>query len=431
MACVTHDPRWDRQIESRSDYYAALMIHAALPLDALAAHLRAPTAPDADDPNDLVLSTVCTMAERGYAPAVAIARDYLTYGPCWEMAFEALVTGPLVAIAVDEVSQILDRRFPEDEVLDGELPTTGPGMHTQQEPWRSLRVVNPRVERILSAHESAAVQQQFRQEQLRTALSGRSMPDLLAAPVDDTTARFAARCLQQQVTTADLDLLLRVAQQGDRWQRFVAFRGLQYLAHPAAFPILRAFFEGSEVQSGFLYGAAVQALEALPAHVTLDLARDWFDAPDGLHRHVALQILDAHATSDDIPRVRAALIPSLQRDTGETTECYMQCTMLEILARFPAGGPYPEAETIFKEAGYARTRMYAAHVLAASDRDRFSGGLAVECLWDCEEEVRQRGCAYADLNNPAALSRLQSLAGDPFEDEVVRTAAHVRLEQHG
>ena len=68
--------------------------------------------------------------------------------------------------------------------------------------------------------------------------------------------------LQQQVTTTDLDLVLRVAQQGDRWQSAVAFRGLQRLAHPASFPILGAFFESSEAQPEFLYGAAVRAVAA-------------------------------------------------------------------------------------------------------------------------------------------------------------------------
>ena len=156
---------------------------------------------------------------------------------------------------------------------------------------------------------------------------------------------------------------------------------------------------------------------ALPAGCTLDLARAWFDDPTGPHRHIALQILEAHATSADVPRVRAALLPALRRDTAHNAERYMQCGILEVLARFPDHGPYPEAETAFEEAGYAWTRWRAAEVLAASGRGHFSRGFAVECLWDCEERVRQSGCAYVDQRNPDASDRLQALVRDPREDE--------------
>ena len=159
----------------------------------------------------------------------------------------------------------------------------------------------------------------------------------------------------------------------------------------------------------------------------------WFDAPDSPQRHVALQILEAHGTVADVPRVRNALIPSLRRDTAcwnlgiGTNECYMQCSMLEILARFPEAGPYPEVETVFREAGYSRTRIYAAEVLAASDGQGFARGRAVECSWDCEERVRVIGCDSVDLEMPDIRARLHAIASDPYEDEDVSSAARERL----
>jgi hypothetical protein len=305
-------------------------------------------------------------------------------------------------------------------------------MHTQQEPWRSLCKVNHRVERILSEHEAKAEQRQRRQDQMQATLAGLSTPELITSANQDNFL-LAEMALQKRVTPADLDLLLDAAQRDDRWQRFVAFRGLQRLAHPAALPVLRAFFESSAARPGSAYGAAVRAITALPADVTLDLARTWFDAPDSPHRHVALQILEAHGTAADVPRVRDALIPSLRRDTAcwslgiGTNECYMQCGMLEILACFPEAGPYPEVETIFKEAGYSRTRIYAAEVLAASDSQGFARGLAVECLWDCEERVRLIGCDSVDLEMPDIRARLHAMSRDPFEDEDVSSAARERL----
>jgi hypothetical protein len=261
---------------------------------------------------------------------------------------------------------------------------------------------------------------------MQATLAGLSTPELLAC-ANQNNYLLAAMALQKRVAATDLDLLLVAAQRDDRWQRFVAFRGLQRLAHPAALPVLRAFFESSATRPGSAYGAAVRAITALPADATLDLARTWFDAPDSPHRHVALQILEAHGTAADVPRVRDALIPSLQRDTPDTNECYMQCDMLEILARFPEAGPYPEVETVFKEAGYSRTRIYAAEVLAGSDGQEFAHGLAVECLWDCEERVRLIGCDSVDLEMPDVRARLHAMSSDPYEDEDVSSAARERL----
>lgn len=430
--CVTHDSRWDRQLESRSVYYATLLLQLDIPLDPLAASLRVYAenpAEEAGDAEYFVLDTLCALAVRGDMSAIAIVRAYLTYGRHWEYAFETLMAEvPGLSLLVDEMSQLLDRRFPADADLEDELPGVGPALHTRQEPWLSLRQLNPRVERILSAREQVALQRQNEQELVNARLASLSLSELLALDATESTITYRVPyAFQQHVTDADLDLLLSSAQNGQRWQRSVAFRGLQRLADPAVLPILRAFFESSDTRPGSLYGAAVKAMIALPASATLALAREWFDAPDGLHRHVALLVLEAHATADDVDRVRAALPPSLERDSWGTGECYMQGSMLKILARFPDASFYPLAETVFNEAKYARTRVHAARLLAASDRERFAHDSALECLWDCEEKVRVVGCSNVALDRPEASSRLQILASDPYEDEEVRQTAINRL----
>lgn len=429
--CVIHDPRWDRQLESRSAYYAALLLQFALPLDPFEVFLRVCAENDSEEAGEaeyVVLDTLCALVVRGDVSAIVVVRAYLTYGCHWEYAFETLMEASSSPLRVDEMSHILDQRFPDDDALDSALPGVGPAMHTQQEPWRSLRQVNPRVERILSIHEKRAEQRQHQQELVQARFARLSTSELLAPEiVDHRTADHAARALQQHVTNTDLDLLCQRAQDGKRWQRLVAFRGLQRLAHPATLPILQAFFESPDARPGWLYGAAVRAIVALPSSATLDLARDWFDAPDGLHRHVALRILEAHAMATDVGRVHAALLPSLERDTWGTNECYMQRSMLNILARFPELRFSTAAETVFKEAKYARTRISAAQVLAASDRNQFAHGTALECLWDCEKGVRLIGCSSVGLHEFEVSPRLQTMASDPHEDEEVRHAAQKRL----
>ncbi len=105
----------------------------------------------------------------------------------------------------------------------------------------------------------------------------------------------------------------------------------------------------------------------------------------------------------------------------------MQCSMLEILKRFPEAAPFPEVETVFQEAGYARTRISAAQMLNASDGEQFARGLALECLWDCEDDVRRLGCDKVNLEVPEAHARLHVLSRDLHEDKQVRDAAKERL----
>ncbi len=429
--CVIHDPRWDRQLESRSDYYAVLILQFALSLDPFDTCLRAYAENDSEDATDAeyaVLDTICSLAVRGDVSAIAIVRAYLTYGHHWGMAFETLMEVSDTSLSVDEASRIIDQRFPDDDTLDDELFSVGPLLsYAQQEPWRSLRFVNPRVNRIMSEREMKVGQWRQQMEPVQARFANLPITELFTVAIDNDTTRFAVQALQERVTTADLDLLLHMAQQGDHRQRFVAFRGLQRLAHPAALPILQAFFESPNALPGRLYGAAARAIVALPSHITLDLARSWFDTSEGLCLHVALQILEAHATVTDVGRIRAAILPSLERNTREMNECYMQCGMLKILARFPQSGPYPEAETVFNEAGYAPIRSYAAQVLAVCNPDQFAHGLALECLWDCEKRVRLIGCERVSLDVLDAYAKLQTMSYDPHEDEKVRKAAKGHL----
>lgn len=235
---------------------------------------------------------------------------------------------------------------------------------------RAVAVLPPRqppCEPHAERAEGEGEHRQQHEEQMHARFASLLTSDLLVAVVDRRTEQVAARVINNRVTAADLDVLLQVAQHGNRWQRFVALIGLQHLAHPAALPTLQAFFQSFEVQPGPLSGAARRAPVAFPSPLTLDLARTWFDA-DGSQRHIELQILEAHATAADVPRVRHALLSSLWRDTPETNESSIQWSMLEILKRFP------EVETVFQETGHARTRFSAAQVLTVGDGEQFARG---------------------------------------------------------
>jgi hypothetical protein len=58
---------------------------------------------------------MCVLATRGHASAIAIVCDYLDYGECWDIAFEALANTQGDPISVDEVSRVINQRFPDDD----------------------------------------------------------------------------------------------------------------------------------------------------------------------------------------------------------------------------------------------------------------------------------------------------------------------------
>jgi len=430
LECVRNDPRWDRQSESRSTYYALLFLHTGVspePLEeALRTYAKNDTA-DAEDAEQTILETLGALAVRGERAALDMLRRYLTYGENWEDVFETLQEYASFLLNVDEVSRIFDRRFPNDDKIEDEGPFIG---YPAREMWRSLSLMNPRVSRILRRRETKVGQRQRQEQHLQACFASLSTADIFAEVTHYTTVHAATLALQKQVTPADFDLVLRMAQEGGMWQRAVAFRGLQHLADARALQTVEAFFESDDAQSGPLYGAAFRALVSLPSSVTLPLARAWFDAPGDHFQHLALGILEKHATVADVQMVRGALQPSLSRQTWEWNESSLQESMLDILARFPEAGPYPESEIAFKQAPSSSVRSAAARVLATSDQHTFAHGLAQECLWDCEEEARLLGCMHADLVRPTVLSRIQALAGDPWEEKEVSDAAQKRLALH-
>lgn len=205
IACVTHDPRWDRQVEPRAEYYAALGVQIALPLDSFEAHLRLLSETDPSDPNDLVLNTLCALTERHHAPAITILRDYLVYGEYWDLAFEALYAGWDEASATEEVNRLIDTRFADDQALDDAMRWA---VVAQRQPWNALRQISPRVERILAAHEEEDARRCQHQQQAHADLATLAAHQLLAAEINHTIGRPAAMILQERVTAADLDLLL-------------------------------------------------------------------------------------------------------------------------------------------------------------------------------------------------------------------------------
>lgn len=131
-----------------------------------------------------------------------------------------------------------------------------------------------------------------------------------------------------------------------------------------------------------------------------------------------------HSEPADVPAIRDAF-----RDAVDAGSMYGVCDLIDALARHPASGPFAELRSVFAEIGYSYARCRAARAMAAVDRE-FAGTFAVECLWDCEAEIREVGASMAPVT-PRVKSRLTELASDDLEDPKVVAAAGSRLEAAG
>ena len=424
IQCVIHEPRWDRQIETRSDYYAALIIHTGLPLDAFDAYLHELEQTNPSNPNDLVLATICTLAERGYDEAARIVHDYLYYGQYWEMACVALVESPNAPKDVRGMDKVICDRFPNDQDLSDELCN----LPRHEEPWRTWGANNPRIKLIFKAQAQRKELRDEDERRTKALCATLSTSELLALVVDKPrTYGIVTGMLRERATETDIPLLIAALDSEHFQQSRLALRALTRLAPPSALPALRSLLESSIPRNRSVLGFAGTAIAALPGALTLGLARQWLDAPQWHLRHAALCILEEHATPDDVPRVREMLTATLLPDSPLYDEHYIQTSLLDILADFPAEGPYPEIEQAFREAGHSWTRINAAEALLSCEPERFSTGLALECLWDCEERVRLIGCKSVDATLPGAQARLYALRHDQFEEEDIRDEAQARL----
>jgi len=175
----------------------------------------------------------------------------------------------------------------------------------------------------------------------------------------------------------------------------------------------------------------VRALVLLPYNQTRALAHEWLASREGNRPGVAprprtaAQIFAEHAEAEDVPTIREYLC----RDTLDrnTSDLYVICSLATALGRHPGRGPYPELRSIFYDIPYSYGRLHIARAMAKTD-PAFADTYAVECLWDCQPEIREFGAACVNIDDPVALARLQVIAADPAEDEETQQTAQSLID---
>ena len=424
IECITHDPRWDTQVESRADYYGDLAVSCGLDPSPLAVWLREND--DADERGrsaGLTVEVLGRLVARGSFEAVAILRGYVESGYWWGRALEALVQGAEREAWAD-LDGAVGARCPRGESLDEFAACEA----EPREPWltwarrdtpfgvavgRSRSMLpagyDPQAEaaRLASLSTEALLDERGGVALDRELAARRSPADarilLAAASGGSMAARRAMRALAEQRDLRVLELA-RCAVEHPWPSRFEQHGRYRVLV------------EGGTTN----YTAGIQALRALPSAVVRPLALEWRSRfRDRRRWWAAVSLIADHPRAEDVGWIRRWL-------RGPITPSRHACTFLEMLEQLAPPGPFSEATTLFAELPYSCGREQAARAIAASDPG-FAGGLALECLWDCEAGTRLLAAEHVDLGVPGARERLTLLADDALEDDHVRDAARERL----
>lgn len=430
--CITGDYRWDGQVESRDDYYARLCIATEMSLDPLREYLR--ITPDGREGDTaLVVSTLGRMAALGNGPALAILREYVTYGPLWDHALGMLAELP-DREAVEGLADAICTRFETGKQMDDDafydVLSSYRDLVTLWEEWGET---HPCITRLLKQVED--IRSRHTQRFTPPDYKAFSIEELLSV-ADINNRRYIEKILLSRLRHSDVKRYVAAFSTDNPIAWWIAFNCLATMKRVTPFhdfilervvTYLESFpekdFHG--LRHG-LHGIEI-ILQQLPTEMTLPLARRWYSSPEWHLRSTGEGILKKYATLDDMPQVQVALAEALSRATPHNTDIYKVCGTLEIMARFSDVGIISDVEAAYIESRYSYARQVAVRALSVNAPAWFAQTYAYECLWDCEGAIRRLGCEGVSLALPAARERLQALADDPFESDMVKQAAATRL----
>lgn len=420
LAAFATDPRSDRQIDARSDYYARLVLALDIEIEAVHELLRSHaerTPTRVLDRTPLALDVLARLVQVGNAEAVQGLRQEAITGRYWLDAIDALVYDanghPLPEWESNTLglAESVDARG--DEWLSGAGASSRNG---RDEPWRTWIPKYSGIRSAFAANDgagssptkaAAASELGMLSTEALLELEGHASPQAV-------TAELATR-----TSETDRDAMLSTACDSRCGMRASAIRALAKQQRAELVPILKTLDERTTPRD--VVGAMIGSFAALPAWLTHEISTEWLVAGCDRHRMRAA----ASALGNQGPGSRpGVVITALARelDAGVDADEYVITSLAESLGRAPKSGPYPILNRAFNEMQYSYGRSLVAGAIAATDPD-FPTGLALDSLWDCEPATRALSASRVALHVPGAATRVVALAADPFEDPNVRAAA--------
>ena len=454
--CIINDPRVDKQVEYRADYYSSLIIETEMDITPLGDYLKQN---DGDDDQfwniKLTFETLESLACLHYMNALSILQDYVSYGFHWQYVIMSLWYSD-VEKALDNIDSIICSRLSNDEmfqkgfknniiedwdkycrdvkddrkrILHNDKEIRAGLFLPISEPWKILCQKNEQLAKAFGQFCS------FDEIELPPQKKNKPPPE----PSELTTGELFTlvdkpdrpifykifEALEQIVSEEDEELLLKNLSATNEDRVILALKGLAVLGTPKAFEAVKSIIEFTEEPHSRVRGHAFRAISQMPSSLSLAMAREWFQRSEWYYQVGGGEILVNHATLDDIPLLIKAL------NTPQTIRCedFRLANTLEALERFEGIGHIPEIENIFLIIPHSYHRCRAAQAMASTAPDVFQAQYAYECLWDCHWDTRIGGCNNVALSHPGALARLKEIAEDPNESEQVHQAAKLAINE--
>ena len=406
LACITTDPRWDRQLDTRAEYYASLAQEIGLDAAPLAAHLQQQAHVAEDWSVSLTIDTLREMGRRGDTASVAVLRDYLNWGADWENALGRLIDcgTPEALCGLDHV---VCSRYPDDEDLTWQV--------ADEEPWLTWSRSHPRL--AVALQRLRAHREERGAEWSRDFYGDRP----LSALFDDAARGNRAgdlRALRSRVTPQDVSTLVPYLRPEEPQLCKLALHGLGFIANEEAFAAWKRFVEEQPDLPRHVWGALIRMTNTASGTHARITGLAWFDHPDVRRQRLGEFLLERNATLADLELLRSALGVAL-----ESGDMYRLCSLANGLAAIASPAAWKELSTSFQEATYSFARSKLAKALIASSPGRFTEELASASLWDCEDAVREIACGLVNPVQSGVREKLTALAHDPHEEADIRNAA--------
>lgn len=421
LSCVEADPRWDRQLDDRADYYAVFSLRAGVDvaeLEALAGDLPRGDGPAPGAP--LALAVLVRMAARGNAEAGDALRRYVAAGRYWDWAIGWLMpdgwpVGPAAGWpeCAHNLAAALCERFPTAELMSEALEAASWTATPDDAPWAEWQEAYPLIRAALARlaerpERRRSSDDRYREEPTAVLLGLQQLG----------LRRLVATLLAERTGRSDVELMLRAVEDASLPMHAAAVNAL---ARQQRTEVLPAVVELSDATGrGMTRALLFRAFVALPYTLTRSTAREWLTDGDATHRSAAASAMSEHAIDADVPLIAAELAQELDR--GLDGDQYVVCSLAGALARHPEHGPFAELDRAFREMPYSFGRHHVVDAIAATDPN-FRDEVAIDSLWDCEPTVRATGAKHARRENPVAAARLEEIRSDAFEDKDTRDAA--------
>ena len=433
VACVVDDPRWDRQVENREDYYASLLIQMDADVQPIVDRILSLGAAAEESTCWLPIGVLAQMARRAHAAAAAGLGLCVRRGQKWRACLDALEAAGSEAL----VGSVIEPKDIEQLLLGVGAEELADAALVVEAPWEAWARALPALRFVAAARADRTAKpkpfsgpvgwlaHRLRVPDSADLLEGASVAELLQAATKPGPMRPIVDALLRREDQATEQALHSAARLGSPRERAVALHVLgrqgcvDYLDDAKEF--LAAQTHGaSKSDESLLRTSYVRYLEAATPELTLPLARDWLFAHWPLS-HAAEQILSQRATPADRRTLEAAGEAALAAG-----EMYRLCAMVEGLTVIAAAESLPFLIQTYEQVPYSLARSRALTALRPHANHQAVSELLVESLWDCESEAREIACAAVPLADLTALRQLRALGADVFEHAEVRKAAAAR-----